>query len=339
MTKLGSFLVGLWWCLALGQTVWANGVTPDCSRITPVPWRAVAPGVWAWVPAQPSEVAPENRGHALATVVIVQDGKALVVDPGPNYNHGWRVRASLHCRFAARPVGVVNTHAHAKNVLANAAFADLQQKGRLAIMASAGTGEAMRKRCPQCLQSLVQTLGKTVMLRTHIVLPDRVLAEGEVLTVGGLKVEVVVVSHAHTESDLMLWLPAQRVLLAGGLVYAGRLPEMAQGSMTGWLSALERISALRPGVVVSDQVSVAINEQALPPAIESTQNYLLTLRQRLIHAMDRGVHGSETQTIAWPEYAKWVDFGARQEFNVQRAWRELESEWMTAPLPAAPLSN
>ncbi len=339
MTKVGAFFMGFGVWLALGQPVWANGVALDCARFTPVPWRAVAPGVWAWVPAWPGEAAPKNRGHALATVVIVQDGQALVVDPGPNYKHGWRVRASLHCQLAARPIGVVNTHAHAKNVLANASFADLQQKGRLSIMASAGTDEAMRNRCPQCLQSLVQTLGKAVMDNTRIVLPDRMLAEGEVLTVGGLQVEVLVVSHAHTESDLMMWLPAQRVLLTGGLVYAGRLPEMAQGSMAGWLRALERISALRPGVVVSDQISVATNEQALPPAIESTHNYLLTLRQRLIQAMDRGVNGSETQTIAWPEYAQWVDFGVRQEFNVQRAWRELESEWMTAPLPTAPSSN
>ena len=336
-TRLALACLCLGWAIA--QPAWGGGLTPDCARLTPVPWRAVVPGVWAWVPAQPREAAPENQGHALATVVIVQNGEALVVDPGPHYDHGWRVRASLHCQFAARPIGVVNTHAHAKNVLANAAFADLQQRGQLAIMASAGTAEAMHTRCPQCLQSLTATLGEAVMQRTHIVLPDRVLADGEVLTVGHLHAQVLVVHQAHTESDLLLWLPAQKVLLAGGLVYGGHLPELAQGSVNGWLSALQRIAALRPRVVVGDQVSVAPHAQALPPALDATQHYLLGLRQRLTQAMEAGLHGSETQTLAWPEQAHWVDFDARQDFNVQRAWRELESEWMTAPLPATPKAS
>lgn len=336
MKKAAAFLASFCLVWAMAQPAWATGLVPDCARFEPVPWRAVAPGVWAWVPAQAGEAAPENLGHALSTVVLVQGSEALVVDPGPHFDHGWRVRASLHCKFAARPIGVVNTHAHAKNVLANAAFADLQQGGRLAIMASAGTGEAMHTRCPQCLQSLMQTLGETVMQHTHIVLPDRVLREGDVLTVGRLKAKVLVVKQAHTESDLMLWLPDQGVLLAGGLVYGGRLPELAQGSVKGWLSALQRVAALEPHVVVSDLVSVAPHAQALPPALVGTQNYLLTLRQRLAQAMEAGLHGSETQSIAWPEYAKQVDFDARQEFNVQRAWRELEAEWMTAPLPITP---
>jgi hypothetical protein len=146
-----------------------------------------------------------------------------------------------------------------------------------------------------------------------------------------------VLENAHTESDLMLWLPARGVLLAGGLVYDGRLPELAQGSVRGWLSALQTIAALHPGIVVSDRVSVAPQAQGLPPALSATQDYLLTLRQRLTQAMDAGLHASETQNIAWPAYANQVDFATRHEFNVQRAWRELESEWLAAPLPAAPL--
>lgn len=63
---------------------------------------------------------------------------------------------------------------------------------------------------------------------------------------GRLQAQVLVAENAHTESDLMLWLPTQNVLLAGGLVYDGRLPELAQGSVRGWLSALQRITALSP---------------------------------------------------------------------------------------------
>lgn len=333
MTRSGAFAAAVFLGWILAQPAWAERQQPDCARLQPVPWQAVVPGVWAWLPVNPSEAAPENLGHVLATVIIVHGAEALVVDPGPHFDHGWRVRASLHCRFGARPVGVVNTHAHAKNVLANAAFADLQKSGQLAIMASAGTSKAMPERCAACLNQLARTLGEAAMLRTRITLPDRTLVDGEELTLGTIKAQVLVAVHAHTESDLMLWLPAQKVLLAGGLVYGARLPELAQGTVTGWLGAMQRITALEPAIVISDRVSEAPEAGGLPPAIVSTHGYLRALRKRLTQAMDKGLLGSETQFVTWPEYSSQVDFDARQGLNVQRAWRELEADWMSQPAP------
>ena len=326
-------VVRLCWLLAAGQAFAAQA--PDCAAVTPVPWRAVVPGVWSWLPERASESAPENKGHVLPTTVVVDAGEAMVIDPGPHFAHGQRVRASLACHFGARPRWVVNTHAHAKNVLGNAAFADLQATGQVQIMASAGTRQAMQHRCPQCLQSLTEMLGDEAMRQTHIVLPDRLLVADEVLAVGRLRLQVLLADNAHTESDVLLWLPAPRLLLAGGLVYEGRLPELAQGSVNGWLKALQRLMALHPQIVVGDAVSIAPGPQSLPPAIEATNHYLQGLRARLLAAMNQGQHGSETQTLSWPEHAHWVDFEERQDLNVQRAWRELESEWMSDALPAA----
>lgn len=317
-------VVRLFLLLAAGQAFAAQG--PDCATAVPVPWRAVVPGVWTWLPARVSESAPDNQGHALPTTVVLDEGEALVIDPGPNHAHGQRVRASLACHFGVRPRWVVNTHAHAKNVLGNAAFADLQATGQVQIMASTGTWQAMQYRCPQCLQSLTQSLGEGAMRDTHIVLPDRLLVADEVLAIGRLRLQVLLAENAHTESDLQLWLPAQRLLLAGGLVYEARLPELAQGSVIGWLKALQRLMALQPRTVVGSGVSVAPGPQSLPPAITATHHYLQSLRTRLLAAMNQGLHGSETHTLAWPEHAHWVDFEERQDFNVQRAWRELESE-------------
>jgi glyoxylase-like metal-dependent hydrolase (beta-lactamase superfamily II) len=305
----------------------------DCARSAPVPWRAVVPGVWTWLPRQISESAPGNQGHVLPITVVVEGGEALVIDPGPNFAHGQRVRDSLACHFGARPRGVVNTHAHAVNVLGNAAFADLQASGQLQIMASAGTRDAMLQRCPQCLQSLTQQLGAAAMRHTRIVLPDRVLLAGEVLAVGRLRLQVLLADNAHTESDLLLWMPAQRLLLAGGLVYDQRLPELAQGSVKGWLAALQDMTALQPRMVLGSGLSVAADGHSVPPALVATQHYLQGLRTRLLAAMDQGLHGSETQSLAWPEHTHWVDFETRQTFNVQRAWRELEVEWMNEAAP------
>lgn len=321
------------WALAWAGALQAQALPADCAAHPPIPWQAVVPGVWAWPPEAPGDIDPGNQGHVATTSVVVDGGEALVVDPGPSHAHGWRVRQSLLCRFGARVRWVVNSHAHAENVLGNSAFADLQATGTLDIVASTGTLMAMRERCPVCLASLVQRLGEPVMHGTHTVLPNRGLAPGDVLRVGALAIEVLALEQGHTESDLLLWLARGRVLWAGGLVYEQRLPELAQGSLDGWLRALDHLERLRPQVVIHHAVSFAPDAEHPPAAMQATRTYLARLRQRVWQAMDAGRFAQEDEAVQMPEYALWAGYAERQSFNTQRAWRELEPLWFGAAAP------
>lgn len=304
----------------------ASLVLPACDQAEPVPWRALAPGVWVWDAAN-HEVSAVNGGHVAPTSLVVDGGEALVIDPGPGLQHGLRVRASIACRFQAEVVGVVNTHAHAENVLANAAFADRP------IAANAGTREAMVARCPDCLASLTERAGEQAMTGTTIVWPQRVLSEGELLAVGGLQLQVLGTERGHTASDLVLWLPQQRVLWVGGLAYDGRLPELAQGSVLQWLQALDRLQQRRPRWVVGSRVGDA-------RMLEATRRYLQALHDRVLAAMDAGRHAGELQSVQMDEWAGWSGFRSRQGFNTQRAWRELEPVWMDrGPAPSGSLEQ
>lgn len=302
--------------------------TPDCSAAHAVPWQAVVPGVWVWQPDAVGEVSAANAGHVVPTSVVVSGSEALVIDPGPSHRHGLRVRDSLACRFGAQVHWVVNTHAHAENVLANSAFADRLAAGQLEILSSEGTRIAMQQRCPACLASLDERAGRGAMAGTGIVLPSRVLKTGELLRVGPHTLRVLPTAPGHTESDLVLWDETSRVVWAGGLVVDQRLPELAQGGVDAWLSALDRIAALRPGHVIGNTVSSTLDDRAPPPAVVATRAYLAELRARVLAAMDEGRHAGESALITMPAYADWAGHAQRQGFNVQRAWRELEPVWM-----------
>ena len=94
------------WCrralaaLLLGQAV-SVLAAPGCDTLEPVPWRALAPGAWVWLPPDDGDVSPANAGHVLPTSVLVSGRQALVIDPGPSHRHGERVRRSLACRWIA----------------------------------------------------------------------------------------------------------------------------------------------------------------------------------------------------------------------------------------------
>ncbi len=301
---------------------------PDCSASNAVPWQAVVPGVWVWQPDAQADVSAANAGHVVPTSVVVSGADALVIDPGPSHRHGLRVRDSLACRFGAQVRRVVNTHAHAENVLANSAFADLMERDGLEILATEGTRSAMQQRCPACLASLGERVGERAMAGTRIVWPSRVLRADEVVRVGPHRLRVLPPAPGHTESDLVLWDEASRVVWAGGLVYNQRLPELAQGGVDAWLLVLDRIAALQPRHVIGHAVSSSRKDGELPPAMVATRAYLTELRALVLKAMDEGRHAGEGGVITMPAYAAWAGYGERQGFNVQRAWRELEAVWM-----------
>ena len=323
-----------WWCLlACLLPASALRAAPDCRSLEPVPWRAVVPGVWVWLPPDGGDVTEANAGHVLPTSVIIAGREALVIDPGPSQRHGERLRRSLACRFGARVHTIVNTHAHSENVLANSAFADEVAAGRTEIVASVPTREGMALRCPDCLASLTQRVGEAAMAGTQITLPTRTVQAGDVLRLGRWRFQVVRVEHGHTEGDLVLWNAKHRILWAGGLVYGDRVPELAQGRLDGWLDALDRLQARRPRHLISTVWSTAPSREGPPPALVATRSYLAALRERTLRAMDEGVQPQETGQVALPAFRHWAGYDARHGFNVLRAWRELEPVWMDRTAP------
>lgn len=328
---------GLWaLCLAaVVTTAYAGPPAGACEAALAVPWQALAPGVWVWQPEAPGEVAPLNGGHVAPTTALIAGADALVIDPGPSQRHGERVRRSLACRFKAQVRWIVNTHAHAENVLANSAFADLAAAGQLTVAASEPTRSAMQQRCPACLAGLTVRAGAEAMASTHIVEPTHTLYPGQTLGVGALALEVLPWEQGHTEGDLVLWNAEHRVLWAGGLVYDGRIPELAQGRLDGWLAALDRLQARGARQVVSAVVSVTTQPGQPPAALGATRAYLQALRYGVLQAMDAGYQPQEAGIVDLPAFRGWAGYAERHGFNVQRAWRELEPVWMEQGVPSA----
>lgn len=75
---------------------------------------------------------------------------------------------------------------------------------------------------------------------------------------------------AHTLSDSIVWLPEERVLFAGDLLFNGVTPLMSQGSIDGALAVLNELEAMEPHVVVPGHGPVGG-----PEVIGDVRRYLL----------------------------------------------------------------
>ncbi len=295
----------------------------------PVTLRHVAPQVWIWA-GQSEDIHPVNGGHVSSSVVLLHDtheqGRRLtVLDPGPHRRHGSALLHAIRCRWGDATLQLINSHAHAEHVLGNAAFRAADPD--VPILATASTIEQMRAHCPDCLRHLEQMLGPETMRGTTIVLPDRRVVAGDRLRLTAKPWEVLEFERAHSLSDLVLWEPEHRTLIAAGLVYQRRLPVLAQGSVSGWIRALDRLLALRPNQVI------AATEGDVRD-IESTRAYLCDLEAVVWRGLELGQDAVAVGQLEMPRYTGWAGYRTRHTFNVQRAWRELEPLWMRGDRPA-----
>ncbi|WP_027928152.1 MBL fold metallo-hydrolase [Amycolatopsis benzoatilytica] len=124
---------------------------------------------------------------------------------------------------------------------------------------------------------------------------------------------------AHTTNDVLAWLPEQRLLYAGDLVFNGGSPFALMGSVAGWRRALDVIRELDPAVILPGHGPVCGLE-----TVDKVDSYL----QFVQRAAENGKAAGRTPL----EQAKATDLGEFAELteqerlagNLHRAYAELD---------------
>jgi cyclase len=104
--------------------------------------------------------------------------------------------------------------------------------------------------CPILAHELTrQRIAKRKSTRSERQLPTEVFEDRRDVEIGGVRFEFI---HAggHTPGSSVIWLPKQRVLYAGDLIFEGRYPFLATANVPDLMKALRWVLSLRPQVVV-----------------------------------------------------------------------------------------
>ncbi len=141
------------------------------------------------------------------------------------------------------------------------------------------------------------------------------------LFVDRLKLELLYMGPAHTTNDVVVWLPERRVLFTGDLVFNGGTPFVAMGSISGSLTALERLRELDAETIVPGHGPVCG-----PGVMDGIEAYLRFVQDTAGEAFRSGLPPLEAarQTDLGP-FAGWHD-SERIAGNLHRAYSELRDE-------------
>jgi len=164
--------------------------------------------------------------------------------------------------------------------------------------------------------------------KTHVVPPDVWLDGDTDFKQGGITFRVIYTGGAHSPEDIMMFVLPDRVLFAGDLIFAGRIPFVGNADSKGWLGAMDRMLALDPAVVIPGHGPASHDVRR---DLTLTRDYLLYLRA----TMGRAVHELEPFEDAyaktdWSRFASLPAFAQANRTNAYGTYLLLEQEELAA---------
>ena len=160
---------------------------------------------------------------------VIGDRGLLVVDTRASADQAEELLADLRFPDRRPPAWVVNTHAHFDHSFGNGQFRPVE------IWAHASVPGALR-------DGRHDAPGGHESPGVALVEPDHLVSDAATIDLGDRVVELHHVGRAHTDGDLIVWVPDAAVVFAGDLVEESGPPAYGPDSFPlDWPAALERL--------------------------------------------------------------------------------------------------
>ncbi|MFF4954049.1 MBL fold metallo-hydrolase [Streptomyces chattanoogensis] len=260
-----------------------------------------------------------DGGWCLNNAGFVTDGDAtLVVDTAATERRARLLRRRIAESGAPTPRTVVNTHHHGDHTYGNSVFTpEATVVGHAACRRELlAAGHQLHAVWPEVEYGDIRLAAPTVTFTDELT-----------LHVGGIEVRLLHPGVAHTPGDTIVWLPAQRIVFTGDLVFHGGTPFIFMGSLTGSLRALDLLRSLDAVTVVPGHGPVTG-----PEVYDGIERYL-----RYVEALARSGREAGRTPLEVAREADLGPFGALAESerlvaNLHRAYAELAGGEPGAPL-------
>ncbi|HMA08445.1 MAG TPA: MBL fold metallo-hydrolase [Ramlibacter sp.] len=216
---------------------------------------------------------------------------------------------------------VIVTHYHADHIYGLQAF---KAAGAKVLAHEAGREYLNSDTARLRLEASRTELAPWVDRDTRLVEADEWLAGGRDLVVGGMRLRIEHVGPAHTPEDLVVYLPQEKVLFAGDLVFRGRIPYVGQADSGHWIKAIDSLLAFDAGVIVPGHGPVSSQARQ---DMELTRDYLAYLRQVMGQAA-RNLDPWEDayQAADWSRFEHLPLFRVANRMNAYNTYLLMEQE-------------
>lgn len=264
----------------------------------------------------------------------------MVIDTQSDLPHARQMIDHFSKVWSGMPQRVVNTHEDADHVWGNQLFKGAEIIGHSSLpdrMKETSDPKELQKLAGAAKSRIFSILlgilhpGALAAARQlnedydfsgiELVCPTTLFDEQLTIELADVEVQLIHVGPCHQVGDTVVWVPKERVLFAGDLIFRLCTPMGWVGTFDNWFKSLDLILDLNPEVIVPGHGPVCGVEGA-----RDMKAYLQYVRDESRGFYDSGLNALEAaRKIDFGPYADWVS-PERVYFNVERAYREFRGE-------------
>jgi len=292
-------------------------LSAQAAELTLNPSR-IAPDVYAVI-GDLGAPTHENDGLNNNLGFIVSGEGVLVINSGPSI----RVAKALHAairKITPQPVKwVVNVNSQNHQWLGNGYFKSIGAK----ILAHREADRVMRD-AGETQIAANKTLLKEKAAGTTLTYPDELVDDKREIKLGNTVVQLLHFGHAHTPGDMVVWLPQQKIIYTGDIVYTERMLGVLTISHSGnWVQVFDKLAQLDPKIVIPGHGHPTNLERAR----KETRDYLVYLREEVGKSLDRGdTLQDAVEKIDQSGFKHLANFDQLARRNANQVYLEMEKE-------------
>ncbi len=272
--------------------------------------KKISTGVYAYI---------SGEGRTNSGFVITGKGVVVIDSQGPR-KRALDLRAGIKKVTNLPVIYIINTHYHGDHTFGNQYFKGtiISQKETRKLLVS--EDKAQRER-------FKKFFGPDSLIGFRLTLPEITFADELRLHEGGSTIIITHTGPAHTRGDAYVYLPKERLVFTGDILYKGRLPWLGDGSVAGSIQALDALLALDADTYVPGHGELATKKDIL-----TFKQYLtdLTVEVKRLKAEGKDIVDIARE-IKLPAYSDYLKYNEWLPLNAKAVYRELQRAKKTVP--------
>ncbi|MFN4005473.1 MAG: MBL fold metallo-hydrolase [Hylemonella sp.] len=265
--------------------------------------------------------SPANQNFISNAGFVVTPAGVVVIDALGSPALAERLLGQIR-RVTDKPVThVIVTHYHADHIYGLQTF---KAQGARIIAHAAARAYLNSDTARLRLQASREELAPWIDENTRLVEADEWIEGDRDLRVGGVEFQIRAVGPSHTPEDLVVYLPSEKVLFAGDLVFRSRIPYVGQADSRQWILALERLLRFDARVIVPGHGPLSHEARQ---DMQLTHDYLVYLRQSMGKAAANLEPFDEAyRNTDWSQFEHLPLFRVANRMNAYNTYLLLEQE-------------
>jgi len=213
-----------------------------------------------------------NQNFISNAAFVVTPGGVVVIDALGSPALAKRLIEEIR-KVTPQPIThVLVTHYHADHIYGLQVFKALGAK----IIAHQAARQYLNSETARLrLEVSRRELAPWVNDQTTLVDADEWIDGSRTLVVGGVTFQIKPVGPSHTPEDIAIYLPSEKVLFAGDLVFRSRIPYVGQADSRHWIAALDTLLGFDALVIVPGHGAISTEARK---DMQLTRDYLVYLR-------------------------------------------------------------